>query len=181
MAIDLFLRDGYAQTTIDSIAAAGGISRTTFFRYFDSKAEIVWAEFDAHTARLRARLNEDQGFAPSLDAVRTAVIEALRADLDDAGLSMRRFRLLDSSSDLRSQESEHWLSWAESIAQFVAHRHHLDEHAAIPSAVGGAMQATMLATLRAWVGRHVDPPGILADLDLALKPICQALQSLLDT
>src|SRR4051794_21550685 len=40
MALDLFLDQGYEQTTIDDICAVAGISRSTFFRYFPSKEDV---------------------------------------------------------------------------------------------------------------------------------------------
>jgi len=178
IAIDLFLRDGYAQTTIGDIAAAAGVSKTSFFRYFSSKSEIVWSEFDAHTGRLQRRLSEATDEGASLDTVRNAVIDTLRVDLDANGLSLRRFRLLDSSTELRSEESEHWLSWAAAIAEFVAVRNNLDATSAVPAAIGGAVQATMLATLRGWIDRATNPEALLADLRAALVPICDALQPL---
>ena len=70
-ALDLFARQGYDETTIDQIAAAVGVSRRTFFRYYDSKREVVWGEFDAELIRLRTRLEEapgrpaDDGRAPA--------------------------------------------------------------------------------------------------------------------
>ena len=55
-ALELFARQGYDDTTIDEIAAAVGISRRTFFRYYESKPDVVWGEFDAELVRLRDRL-----------------------------------------------------------------------------------------------------------------------------
>ena len=52
-ALDLFARQGYDETTVDEIAAAVGVSRRTFFRYYDSKRDVVWGEFDAELVRLR--------------------------------------------------------------------------------------------------------------------------------
>jgi AcrR family transcriptional regulator len=40
-AVELFERDGVAATTVDDIAAAAGISRTTFFRHCSSKEAAV--------------------------------------------------------------------------------------------------------------------------------------------
>ena len=40
-AIDLFAEGGFDETTIDDIADAAGVSQRTFFRYFDSKADLM--------------------------------------------------------------------------------------------------------------------------------------------
>ncbi|MGH9079898.1 MAG: TetR family transcriptional regulator, partial [Acidimicrobiales bacterium] len=55
-ALDLFSRQGYDQTTVSEIAAAVGVSRRTFFRYYDSKRDVVWGEFDTELARLADEL-----------------------------------------------------------------------------------------------------------------------------
>jgi AcrR family transcriptional regulator len=40
-AIDLFARKGFDQTTVDEVAEAAGISRRSFFRYFESKDDLL--------------------------------------------------------------------------------------------------------------------------------------------
>jgi AcrR family transcriptional regulator len=40
-AFELFDRNGYAQTSVDQIAAAAGVSRSTFFRYFRNKEDVL--------------------------------------------------------------------------------------------------------------------------------------------
>ena len=50
IALRLFTDQGFEQTTVDQIATAAGVSRRTFFRYFDSKSDVLWSEFDAEVA-----------------------------------------------------------------------------------------------------------------------------------
>lgn len=40
-AIDLFAEKGFDETTVDDIAEAAGISRRSFFRYFESKSDLM--------------------------------------------------------------------------------------------------------------------------------------------
>jgi AcrR family transcriptional regulator len=61
----LFLAQGYDSTTVDDIAAAVGLSRRSFFRYFGSKEELVLGKIefsgDDLTAALRSRpLDEEE-------------------------------------------------------------------------------------------------------------------------
>lgn len=68
-ACELFLERGYAQTAIADITTRAGVSRSSFFNYFASKADILWGVFDLHAADVLERLRD-----PGMP-----VAEALRA------------------------------------------------------------------------------------------------------
>ena len=53
VAFGLFERQGFEKTTIDDIASAAGIGRRTFFRYFPSKNDVPWGDFEAELERMR--------------------------------------------------------------------------------------------------------------------------------
>ncbi len=40
-ALDLFVRQGFEETTVEQIAAAAGVSHMTFFRYFPTKESVA--------------------------------------------------------------------------------------------------------------------------------------------
>src|SRR5438874_4377371 len=46
LAVNLFVEKGYDETTIDDLAAAAGMSKRTFFRYFASKEELVMGKYE---------------------------------------------------------------------------------------------------------------------------------------
>jgi AcrR family transcriptional regulator len=177
VAIGLFLEHGYEQTTIGMITAASGIGRTTLFRYYRSKADIVWSAFSEHTEHLRGLLGASHPGSPTMTAVRVAVVEALAASIDSRGIWMKRFQILDTSAVLRAEESAHWISWADAIAGFVAEDVGLEPAGVVPQAIGGAVQAAFLAVLRGW--RDIpDPDGrLLPRLDDDLRGLCDALQA----
>src|SRR6266704_3194879 len=61
LAVDLFVEKGYDETTIDDLAAAAGMSKRTFFRYFASKEELVMGKYEI----LGEQLAEDLAARPA--------------------------------------------------------------------------------------------------------------------
>src|SRR5918993_1459667 len=52
-AIDLFLDQGFEATSVEQIAHAAGVSRSTFFRQFGGKDDVVFADHELLLAQLR--------------------------------------------------------------------------------------------------------------------------------
>src|SRR5690242_11748291 len=78
-ALELFLRRGYEQTTIDEIVNAVEVSQRTFFRYFASKEDVVLGVMDAFDLTMVELLRE---LPDSLPPTRT-LVEAMRGVLDE--------------------------------------------------------------------------------------------------
>jgi AcrR family transcriptional regulator len=97
----LFAEKGFSQTTIDDIAAAADVSRRTFFRYYDSKDDLLRSDVSdllpAMLAALRARPADEQPFAALLAALRTLIgpdgPPAVAQSLADPAISGIRARL----------------------------------------------------------------------------------------
>ena len=75
-ALLLFRDRGYAETTVDDIAAAAEVSRSTFFRYFATKEDVVLFD-DVDPLMVEAFLAQAEG-TPLMEALRSA----LRAGFD---------------------------------------------------------------------------------------------------
>lgn len=183
VAMRLFLERGYAATTIPMIAEASEVSRTSVFRYWGSKSEIVWSVFDLHTERLGGMLADAAATEPTMTVVRSRVVESLRLSMIDSAVWLERFAVLETAPELRAEESAHWVAWAETVAAFVAARHGFDATDLPPQSIGAAVQAAFLAVLRQWLatGRPVALTDVALDeLDAALAPLCDLLQGWLD-
>ena len=89
-ALRLFRDRGYGATTVDDIAAAAEVSRSTFFRYFPTKEDVVlFDDVDPVMERVMRDLPEG---TPLLDAVRTVVRDAF-GSLDDEARALEEVRM----------------------------------------------------------------------------------------
>ncbi|WP_254359614.1 TetR family transcriptional regulator [Microbacterium hominis] len=81
-ACELFLEQGYEATSIADIASRAGVSRSSFFNYFASKADILWAGLDERLSRFTQRLaaGEDAHAAASVRLEATALAEGFAPD-----------------------------------------------------------------------------------------------------
>lgn len=83
-ALRLFEERGFEQTTIADIAEAADIAPRTFFGYFPSKEDVVFADFPADFDALAERLRERGEDETAIDALRAFIAGVLeRADLND--------------------------------------------------------------------------------------------------
>lgn len=72
-ASELFLEQGYLHTSIDDIAARAGISRATFFNYFDQKSDLLFVAVDDALDRLEQALDEGKSLKEGLGVVATGI------------------------------------------------------------------------------------------------------------
>lgn len=85
-ACELFLENGFEATSIADIASRAGVSRSSFFNYFASKSDILWAGLDERLAALEVRLGSEEP-AEASDGVRSAV-GAIAADFAPDSLAL---------------------------------------------------------------------------------------------
>ena len=77
MGVELFLKQGFVNTTIEQIVEPLGIAKRTFFRYFETKEDIVFAFYEDKTAVLVTALHS----RPKEETPFKAVCEALSIQL----------------------------------------------------------------------------------------------------
>src|ERR1035437_3694132 len=121
-ALDLFDRRGFDATTVDEIASAVGISRRTFFRYYDSKRDVVWGEFDAEMVRLRDQLMGAPRDEPMMDVLRRAVVATNRFGAGELNELRIRMGLISTVPALVAHSAVRYAEWCDVVADFVARR-----------------------------------------------------------
>jgi AcrR family transcriptional regulator len=72
-AIDLFSEQGYDATTVAEIAGRAGLTKTTFFRHFPDKREVLFAGQDTHGRLLAGGIAAAPATATPLEAVAVAL------------------------------------------------------------------------------------------------------------
>ncbi|MEV7976512.1 TetR/AcrR family transcriptional regulator [Streptomyces sp. NPDC086519] len=75
-AIDLFGEQGYDNTTVSQLAERAGLTKTTFFRHFPDKREVLFAGQEEHARLLTAGVASAPATATPLEAV-AAGLDAL--------------------------------------------------------------------------------------------------------
>jgi AcrR family transcriptional regulator len=83
-ALELFEERGFDQTTIADIAEAADIAPRTFFGYFPSKEDVVFADFPQTVEGLSTRLDDRAEDETAIDAIRSWIDGVLEeVDLRD--------------------------------------------------------------------------------------------------
>lgn len=75
-ATELFLEQGYQATSIDEIASRAGVSRATFFNYFETKAEVLLVEIDRALDHFGSALEASGDLRGAIDKVARAISRA---------------------------------------------------------------------------------------------------------
>jgi AcrR family transcriptional regulator len=110
-AMDLFTRQGFDGTTVEEIADACEVSPRTFFRYFPTKEDVLFADADARRERLLAVLADQPADQPPFGALRAAM-RALAIDYrHDRAALVARSKVLEGSPQLQAYKAEHQHGW----------------------------------------------------------------------
>src|ERR1700754_224381 len=75
-AADLFSEQGYDATTVAQIAERAGVTKSTFFRHFPDKRELLVAGQEALSRLMAEGIAEPPAEAGPLDAVAAGLVRA---------------------------------------------------------------------------------------------------------
>ncbi|GIH23938.1 TetR family transcriptional regulator [Acrocarpospora phusangensis] len=158
VAFGVFCRDGFEKATFDDLAAAAGVSRSTFLRYFGTKEEVVLCAFDPlgdeMTAALRARPADEDDWT----ALRRAIDPAVACYARDPADKLALLRLVQATPALCARLREKVVGWRPHLARALAERSGASPLAALVR-VAAALDCLTLA-LEHWVeldgGRALD-------------------------
>jgi AcrR family transcriptional regulator len=169
-AFALFDERGYEQTTIDDITDRAGLGRTTFFRYYRSKEEVIFPDHDRLLDQIRERLLTSSQ-RTALVAVSDAVRLVLLHYLEEGELARRRYALTSTVPALRDREIASVARYQRLFREFIANWMAQSEQRAPLRAelMAAAVVAAHNHVLRRWLrGESPDP---VREVDRAMREV----------
>jgi len=157
-AFELTRERGFHNITVDDMAAAAGVSRSTLLRYFGSKEEAVLSAFDAHADRfaqaLRARPREEDEWT----ALRRAMQGVVEYYLQDPVGALAISKLILETPALSGRQLEKTHTWRPTLTAALAERAGLSEQVPIALAVkvAAALECLNIAVER-WAAADGKP------------------------
>jgi AcrR family transcriptional regulator len=122
VALRLFETQGFDNTTVEEIAAAADVAPRTFFRYFPTKVDVLFADHPDQVALLRETLATRSPDEPVIDAVRRATLEGVKNVVADPSLFLTRSRLAASVPAAHAHSRYLDADYEDVIAEAVAAR-----------------------------------------------------------
>jgi AcrR family transcriptional regulator len=166
-AMARFARQGFEGTTVEEIAEACEVSPRTFFRYFPTKEDVVFADAAVRRERLLEVIAERPPAEPAFVAL-CAAMRTLAGDYrDDRDALVARSKIVAASPHLQAYKAEHQHGWEVEVVD-VLERRALAQHEPVLRdelvLVTAVTTAALRVALDAWVADASAPDlGVMLD------------------
>ena len=147
-AVELFHASGVDGTTIEQIADRADVSERTFYRYFATKEDVLFADALDRRQRFATALAGRPTNEPLLESLRIAARDLMEALVARPDHGLRRQRLIESSDELRGKHLRSTEEWAALVSEHIARRLALRADEPLPRLLGSCVTA---AVRTAWV------------------------------
>ncbi|MFC8826664.1 TetR/AcrR family transcriptional regulator [Streptomyces sp. NPDC057137] len=164
-AIDLFAEQGYDSTAVAQIAERAGLTKTTFFRQFRDKREVLFAGQEVHGRLLAEGIAEAAEGATPLRAV-AAGLDALTASFtpEQREFGPRLQRVIADNAELRERSVFKQASLAEAMSEALRQRE-------VPEPVAGVAAELGVRAFHSAYARWCEPAEERTLPDLAREEL----------
>jgi AcrR family transcriptional regulator len=120
-ALKLFRENGFDETTVNEIAQLANMSPRTFFRYFETKEDVVFQDAPRQLDELRRLLRNRSASEPNSVALRAALLsfsEVLEEQREELHLRAQLARAARTLAERAAIELQNWrLALTEELMQ----------------------------------------------------------------
>jgi len=174
-ALDLFDQRDFDSVTVDEIAERAEVSKSTLFRYFETKEDLLLVDARMHRDALLRALSDRPTDEPVLASLRYA-LQSLAADYQaDRLRAVQRNRIIAESPALAARSLERQVAWEDGLAEVILPRLAGEADAETRAAVlAAAAMAVVRVATRRWIASDDDTEMIdhvLAALDLLIDEL----------
>ena len=154
IALKLFAARGFEQTTVDDIAEAAGIARRTFFRYFASKNDVVWGDFDRALEDFRAQLASVPEDVPLIEGLTQAVLAFNKLPPGAEPQHRVRMAMVLHTPALQAHSTLRYAGWRAVVAEYGSRRLALPADDLAPQLLAHQALASCVAAYEHWLVRR---------------------------
>ncbi|HMC70917.1 MAG TPA: mycofactocin system transcriptional regulator, partial [Mycobacteriales bacterium] len=148
--------------------------RRTFFRYFATKNDVVWGDFDAGLQHFAVALDNADPDQPWMAALRDAVVDFNSLDPELVPLHRDRMDLILHVPALQAYATLMYARWRDVVTRFVAERTGAKPSDLHPRLVGHTALAAAVAAYEQWLA---EPDIDLAEvLDTSMRHLSIGLE-----
>jgi AcrR family transcriptional regulator len=127
VAEEMFLANGFDNVSVSQIAERAEVGRTTFFRHFGDKQEVMFSK-NREQLEAIAAAHDLVDIAPALsaseavDQLRPIVLDLLALATVDPEGYIRHFKIIEQNSDLQGREAAKVQQMGDKLSQVLIHR-----------------------------------------------------------
>lgn len=150
VAFNVFAERGFDAVTATEVAEAAGISRASFFRYFESKEDAVFVAQEELGAKIAGRLRERPPGEDAWTALRQSLDPIIAVYRESPTQALARLRLIRSTTKLRAHQLERFDQWKQLIGAALAERLGVEKVDVRVEAIVAAALASLNAASSRW-------------------------------
>jgi AcrR family transcriptional regulator len=122
VALDLFVERGFDAVSVDDIAEVAEVSKTTFYRYFPSKEELLFGRAAEHLALVRSVFDERPLTESPVEAARHAFRAVAGIYQSDPHQKLAMSCIIKSTPSLAPGSQANQTAWEELLRDEVMRR-----------------------------------------------------------
>jgi AcrR family transcriptional regulator len=121
-AFELFLLKGFEGTTVDEIADKAVVARRTFFRYFNSKEDVLVGWMDSIGTDLVRELEKRPLSEKPMQSLKNIIYAQAKAQLKDARSAVPLAKLIYNTPSIRILRLEKYQKWEHLFSEALINR-----------------------------------------------------------